>query len=141
MAGKDGEKSSLTAYCNEFFVYYDSMGPDELNASERIIRRFGGQTALANLLGRRQSTIEHWASTGRIPAQWHQPLMSLARQKGIVLEAKDFVTTQPHQIAPAGGRLGVLLVGLGAVGRTPGNAAMPQNVLSSVPAAPPAAYA
>ncbi len=94
------------------------MGLDELNASERIIRRFGGQTALANLLGKRQSTIEHWASTGRIPAQWHQPLMSLARQKGIVLEAKDFVTTQPHQIAPAAGRLGVLLVGLGAVAST-----------------------
>ncbi len=91
---------------------------DQLNASERIIRRFGGQTALANLLGKRQSTIEHWAGTGRIPAQWHQPLMSLAREKGIVLEPKDFVATEPHHIAPAGGRLGVLLVGLGAVAST-----------------------
>jgi len=90
----------------------------EISPSERVIRRFGGQTALANLLGRRQSTIEHWASTGRIPAQWHGPLMSLARQKGIVLEAKDFVATQPHSIAPAAGRLGVLLVGLGAVAST-----------------------
>jgi len=94
------------------------MEPDFPSPAGRVIRRFGGQTALANLLGRRQSTVEHWASTGRIPAQWHQPLMSLARQKGIVLEAKDFVTTQPHQIAPAGGRLGVLLVGLGAVAST-----------------------
>jgi myo-inositol-1-phosphate synthase len=34
------------------------------------------------------------------------------------LEAKDFVTNQPHEIAPAGGRLGVLLVGLGAVAST-----------------------
>ncbi len=69
------------------------------NPAERVIRRFGGQSALAGLLGKRQSTIEHWASTGRIPAQWHQPLMSLARQRGVVLEAKDFVDTpaQPHR--------------------------------------------
>jgi myo-inositol-1-phosphate synthase len=91
---------------------------DKLNPSERIIRRFGGQSALANLLGKRQSTVEHWASTGRIPAQWQQPLMSLARQKGIVLEAKDFVTTERASIEQAGGRLGVLLVGLGAVSTT-----------------------
>src|SRR5258708_40312901 len=90
----------------------------EISPSERVIRRFGGESALANLLGRRESTIEHWASTGRTPAQWHGPLMSLARKKGIVLEAKDFVTTQPHSIAPAAGRLGVLLVGLGAVAST-----------------------
>ncbi len=90
----------------------------EISPSERVIRRFGGQSALANLLGRRQSTIEHWANTGRIPAQWHGPLMSLARQKGIVLEAKDFVVTQPHSIAPAAGRLGIMLVGLGAVAST-----------------------
>ena len=37
------------------------------NAAERIIRRFGGQSALAALLGKRQSTIEHWARTGRCP--------------------------------------------------------------------------
>jgi len=34
------------------------------------------------------------------------------------LEAKDFVQTQPTDIAPAGGKLGVLLVGLGAVATT-----------------------
>ncbi|HWO72450.1 MAG TPA: inositol-3-phosphate synthase [Dehalococcoidia bacterium] len=90
----------------------------ELSPAERVIRRFGGQSALAALLGRRQSTVEHWARTGRIPAQWHQPLMSLARQRGVVLEAKDFVNPQAHTIAPAEGRLGVLLVGLGAVAST-----------------------
>ncbi len=88
------------------------------NPAQHIIARFGGQTALASLLGKRQSTIEHWASTGRVPAQWHGPLMSLARQKGIVLEARDFTAAQPHEIAPADGKLGVLLVGLGAVAST-----------------------
>jgi myo-inositol-1-phosphate synthase len=90
----------------------------ELNPAERIIRRFDGQTALANLIGRRQSTVEHWAKTGRIPAQWHQVLMSLARERGVILEPKDFVEAQPHDIAPAEGRLGILLVGLGAVAST-----------------------
>jgi myo-inositol-1-phosphate synthase len=88
------------------------------NPAQRVIARFGGQTALAGLLGRRQSTIEHWASTGRVPAQWHGPLMALARQKGIVLEAREFTDNQPHEIAPAEGKLGVLLVGLGAVAST-----------------------
>jgi myo-inositol-1-phosphate synthase len=94
------------------------MGTNELTPAERLIRRFGGQSALAGLLGRRQSTVEHWATTGRIPAQWHGPLMSLARQRGIALEARDFVAIDSHDIAPASGKLGVLLVGLGAVAST-----------------------
>jgi myo-inositol-1-phosphate synthase len=94
------------------------MPRDGGSPAERVIGRFGGQSALAHLLGRRQSTVEHWASTGRIPAQWHQPLMSLARQRGITLEARDFVEAQAHVIQPAAGRLGVLMVGLGAVAST-----------------------
>ena len=90
----------------------------ELSPAQRVIRRFGGQSMLAALLGRRQSTVEHWASTGRIPAQWHQPLMSLARERGVTLEPKDFVESQPHSIAPASVRLGIMLVGLGAVAST-----------------------
>ncbi|HKW71617.1 MAG TPA: inositol-3-phosphate synthase [Candidatus Dormibacteraeota bacterium] len=94
------------------------METDTTNAAERVIRRFGGQSALAQLLGRTQSTVEHWASTGWIPAQWHQPLMSLARSRGVALEARDFVESQAHVIEPATGRLGVLIVGLGAVAST-----------------------
>jgi myo-inositol-1-phosphate synthase len=86
--------------------------------AERVIRRFGGQSALAQLLGKRQSTVEHWARTGRVPAQWHQPLLALARHRGINLEARDFMETVTHHIAPATGRLGVLTVGLGAVAST-----------------------
>ncbi|HEY8600859.1 MAG TPA: inositol-3-phosphate synthase [Thermomicrobiales bacterium] len=88
------------------------------NAAERIIKRFGGQSALAALLGKRQSTVEHWAKTGRVPAQWQVPLMALARQRGVILEARDFVEPKPNPIQPAEGRLGILLVGLGAVAST-----------------------
>jgi myo-inositol-1-phosphate synthase len=44
--------------------------------------------------------------------------MAVARQRGVVLEARDFVETDSHDIAPATGKLGVLLVGLGAVSST-----------------------
>ena len=94
------------------------MTDPSTSPAERVIRKFGGQTALANLLGRRQSTIEHWARTGRVPAQWQQPLISLARQKGVILEPRDFVSTEAPSVAPATGKLGVLLVGLGAVAST-----------------------
>jgi myo-inositol-1-phosphate synthase len=88
------------------------------NPAKQIIERFGGQTKLASLLGKRQSTVQHWAKTARIPSQWHERLLELAREKGIGLEPKDFVTAGPPDIEPAKGKLGVLLVGLGAVSST-----------------------
>ena len=44
--------------------------------------------------------------------------MNLAREKGIALEAKDFVTMNSPPIELADGKLGVMLVGLGAVSST-----------------------
>ena len=102
---------------NEKFVIIPTM-KNEKNSAELIIDRFGGQSSLASILGRRQSTVQHWAKTGRIPSQWHQSLLKLAREKGIALEPKDFVTGENLDIAPPDGRLGVLLVGLGAVSST-----------------------
>jgi len=57
--------------------------------AQHIIQKFGGQTALAELLGRRQSTVAHWAKRG-IPAKWQQPLLDLARQHSIDLYPEDF---------------------------------------------------
>ena len=89
-----------------------------MNKAKQVIDRFGGQSALAALLGKRQSTVQHWARTGRIPSQWHEQLLELARSRGIGLEPKDFVSVDSPEIAPADGKLGVLLVGLGAVSST-----------------------
>ena len=91
---------------------------DQENSAERIINRFGGQSALAALLGRRQSTVQHWAITGRVPAQWHQTLLKLARDRGINLDPKDFILRETPMIQPAEGKLGIMLVGLGAVSTT-----------------------
>jgi P63C domain len=61
-----------------------------MNIAEKIIEKFGGQTALAALLGKGQSTIQHWAKTGVIPAKWQSQLVHLAKEKGIELTAADF---------------------------------------------------
>ncbi len=102
---------------NDYFVILAVM-KEQKNSAEQIISRFGGQSALANLLGRRQSTVQHWVKTGRIPSQWHGPLLKIAREKGIALEPKDLIKGEAPVIRPATGRLGVLLVGLGAVSST-----------------------
>jgi myo-inositol-1-phosphate synthase len=94
------------------------MMDNKKNSAERIIKKFGGQSSLANLLGRRQSTVEHWVNTGTVPSQWHKTLLKIAREKGIALEANDFMVKDIPVIEPAEGRLGVLLVGLGAVSST-----------------------
>jgi myo-inositol-1-phosphate synthase len=90
----------------------------KINYAEKIVNKFGGQSSLAKIMDKRQSTIQHWVESGRIPAQWHQPLMKLAHDKGVALEAKDFVSSEIPAVEPATGKLGVLCVGLGAVTST-----------------------
>jgi len=65
--------------------------------SKAIIGRFGGQTALAKLLGKGQSTIGYWAKSGVIPARWHGTLLDLAIQNGIVLSPHDFMSDGASQ--------------------------------------------
>ena len=102
---------------NGYFGNLSGMN-NKKNTAEQVIERFGGQSSLGSLLGKRQSTVQHWAKTGRIPSQWHERLLELSHEKGIGLEPKDFVATGAPSIEPADGKLGVLLVGLGAVSST-----------------------
>jgi P63C domain len=66
-------------------------GGDAMNAAQTIIEKFGGQTALASLLGKGQSTVQHWAKVGMIPAKWQGEILRIARTKGIELEPIDFI--------------------------------------------------
>lgn len=66
-------------------------------SAKAIIERFGGQTALAKLLERGQSTIGYWAKSGVIPARWHGPLLDLALKRGIPLSPHDFLTSASQQ--------------------------------------------
>lgn len=61
-----------------------------MNAAQNIIEKFGGQTDLAQFIGKGQSTVAHWAKTGLIPAKWRTILLALAEQKKILLSSEDF---------------------------------------------------
>lgn len=61
-----------------------------MNASQNIVEKFGGQTELALLIGKGQSTIAHWVKTGLIPAKWRPVLLSLAADRDIQLTSEDF---------------------------------------------------
>lgn len=56
-----------------------------------IIARFGGQSALAALIGKGQSTVAYWAKAGTIPAKWQGALLELAAKQGLDLSPGDFV--------------------------------------------------
>lgn len=62
-----------------------------MNLAEKIIKKFGTQSQLARLLGKRQSTVQHWAATGIIPLKWHSTLLAIALKRGISLSADDFI--------------------------------------------------
>ncbi len=62
-----------------------------MNQAEKVIEKFGSQSQLARLIGKRQSTVQHWAAKGVIPAKWHGTLLALAERRGISLCADDFV--------------------------------------------------
>ncbi|MEW6532789.1 MAG: P63C domain-containing protein [Thermodesulfobacteriota bacterium] len=88
-----------------------------MSAASRIIEKFGGQTALAKLLGKNQSTIQNWHAKGRIPAKWQQPLLELAEKYGISLSPSDFFLqrdTPPDDKPPTATHPGELHIG-GAV--------------------------
>lgn len=67
--------------------------------AKAIIGLFGGQTALANALGKSQSTVSYWAKAGVIPAKWQEPLLNLAREQGINLSAADFIASNEKAVA------------------------------------------
>lgn len=62
-----------------------------MNAAKIVVGKFGGQSALAGLIGKRQSTVGYWVKTGTIPAKWHTKLLTLAAEKGISLNSDDFI--------------------------------------------------
>jgi hypothetical protein len=62
-----------------------------------VIDKFGGQSALARLIDKRPSTVQHWAKQGTIPVKWHAPLLRLAAERNIDLRPSDLVP-QPEPV-------------------------------------------
>jgi hypothetical protein len=67
------------------------------NPANSIVQKFGGQSALARLLGKGQSTVAHWVKTERIPAKWQPKLLKLAAEQGVSLSAGDFMGSPGNQ--------------------------------------------
>lgn len=85
--------------------------------ASRVIERFGGQSALARLIGKKQSTVQYWAATGRIPPTWHAKLLKLAKEKRVSLAPSELVALpdaeEAHVDIPTARWAGVLDVGDG----------------------------
>ncbi|MCK4825668.1 virulence RhuM family protein [bacterium] len=62
-----------------------------MNTAKIVVGKFGGQSALAGLIGKGQSTVGYWVKTGTIPAKWHAKLLTLAAEEGISLSSDDFI--------------------------------------------------
>jgi len=67
---------------------------------EQIIQKFGGQSALARGIGKRQSTVQHWAARGTIPSRWHPELLRLASERGIDLGPADLIRDATVRLEP-----------------------------------------
>jgi hypothetical protein len=57
-----------------------------MNRVDSLISRFGNQSELARHLGTKQSTVQYWASTGRIPAKWHRKIIDAGKSIGLSID-------------------------------------------------------
>lgn len=63
-----------------------------MSTAKEIIDKFGGQSALADMIGKGQSTVAYWKKSGAIPAKWRSRLLQLAAEKGLDLQPGDFLS-------------------------------------------------
>ena len=68
-----------------------------MNTAQKVIEKFGSQTVLAEVIGKGQTTVAHWAKTGIIPAKWHGPILDAARSRGILLTSDDLIFRQASE--------------------------------------------
>ncbi|MFT3848277.1 MAG: RhuM family protein [Propionivibrio sp.] len=57
--------------------------------AKTVVAKFGGQTALAKLLGIQQSAIAYWVKKGAVPNRWQAKLLQLALAMDVELSAFD----------------------------------------------------
>jgi transcriptional regulator with XRE-family HTH domain len=69
---------------------------------EGVIRRFGSQQRVAELLGIWQTAVSGWVRRGAIPARRQQELLAAARREGVELGPADFfgIADEPERAEP-----------------------------------------
>ena len=60
------------------------------NTVENVIRKFGSQQRVAELLGIWQTAVSGWVRRGAIPARRQEELLAIARREGLELAPADF---------------------------------------------------
>ena len=73
------------------------------NTVENVIRKFGSQQRVAELLGIWQTAVSGWVRRGVIPTKRQEELLSIARREGVELGPADFFV----EAALGDGSLGV----------------------------------
>ena len=76
-----------------------------MDPSHSIIRKLGGPTAVSNALGIHRTRVSNWSrprsvggSNGRIPQSHIEPLLALAREKGVDLSILDFFPSEAAKV-------------------------------------------
>lgn len=98
--------------------------------AEEIIGLFGGQTALARLLGKHPSTPQYWLASGRIPEKWHAEILAAAEGKGIALTPADLSAHLDR--AEAGERKSTITEAIREVLRRAGKPLSPEAIYSGI---------
>ena len=73
------------------------------NTVENVIRKFGSQQRVAELLGIWQTAVSGWVRRGAIPARRQEELLAIARREGLDLGPADFFVEPVLSLAAAGG--------------------------------------
>ena len=76
------------------------------NTVEHVIRKFGSQQRVAELLGIWQTAVSGWVRRGAIPARRQEELLAIARREGLDLAPADFFVEAELPMAAAGGGRG-----------------------------------
>ncbi|MCB1888305.1 MAG: hypothetical protein KDH20_11920, partial [Rhodocyclaceae bacterium] len=64
------------------------------NQVDHIIRKFGSQARVAELLGIWQTAVSGWVRRGAIPARRQAELLEIARREGIALSPGEFFAAE-----------------------------------------------
>jgi hypothetical protein len=66
----------------------------DIKTIEQLVDFFGGDTALADMLGISQPAVAQWKSRGHIGSGWHLRLYAEIRRKGATVEPSVFGLTR-----------------------------------------------
>ncbi|MGH6917754.1 MAG: crotonyl-CoA carboxylase/reductase, partial [Geminicoccaceae bacterium] len=81
---------------------------------EQVIRRFGSQQRVAELLGIWQTAVSGWVRRGAIPTRRQDQLLHIARREGIALKPADFFG-EGHAMGPPAANTSIAPDSTGAI--------------------------